>query len=229
MTRAIGVDGAPRGWVSATIDSPGSAHSSLSLEFFDQLSGLVRATSEQDIIVIDMPIGLPDGAERPADQQARDRLGPRRSTFFPTPMRAMLRFDDWAQANDFSKAHSGKGLSKQAWNLLPKIAEVDDLWSAQLGQQLREGHPETSFAEMAGSPLMVKKSSPEGRRERLRLLNKQLGDHIEAAVESFPRKWQIDAVDSLALAWTATRIIAGNSITLGGEVDARGRPMELTI
>ena len=72
-------------------------------------------------LAVDMPIGLPDDGPRLADQQARRRLGARRSSVFPTPVRATLDAVDYPDALAISRRVSGKGLSKQAFNLLPRI------------------------------------------------------------------------------------------------------------
>ena len=222
---AIGVDGAPGGWVAARIHE----NDRVDITFHEAFIDIVTNLSPHDVIIVDMPIGLSANGHRPVDSAVRERLGVRRSTFFPTPLRSVLDFDDWADANEHSKAVSGRGLSKQAWNLVPKIAEVDDAWTTALRDRLREGHPETSFAEMAGAPLQTKKSQADGRTERISLLAEQLSPTIETVIDECPKKWSIDAIDALALAWTAQRVRSGEAIRLGGELDDCGRPMELTI
>ena len=223
--RAIGVDGATGGWVSATI----SADSHLEITFVDAFAEIVSSASVDDVIIVDMPIGLSSDGYRPVDALVRERLGFRRSTFFPTPLRAVLDFESWDEANAHSKEVSGKGLSKQAWNLVPKIAEVDNCWTSALRGRLREGHPETSFAEMSGAPLSTKKADVDGRAERTALLHVALGADITRAIAECPKRWSTDAVDALALAWTGLRVHAGHAIHLGGEPDECGRPMELCI
>ena len=39
-----------------------------------------------------------------------------------------------------------------------------------------EAHPESSFVELAGSPLRTRKSTPEGREERIQLLSRSFPD-----------------------------------------------------
>ncbi len=221
--RAIGVDGAPGGWVAAVL-----CHTNpIELTFTEVFADIVASAVSGDIMVVDMPIGLSSNGHRPVDAAVRARLGPRRSTFFPTPVRSVVDFTNWELANEHSRQVSGKGLSKQAWNLVPKIAEVDAAWDAVPDGQLREGHPETSFAEMSGAPLATKKSTAAGRRERVELLTSALQLDVMTAVDSLPKTWSIDAVDALALAWTAQRATNGTAGHLGGERDALGRPMEL--
>ncbi len=223
--RAIGVDGAPGGWVTASL----RPDSDVELHFSELFSSIVASTRPGDVIVVDMPIGLPDDGHRSVDSEVRERLGPRRSTFFPTPARSILDCQDWEHANTHSKNTYGKGLSKQAWNLVPKIGEVDEAWTLELRRQLREGHPETSFAEMAGGPLRSKKNTTNGRTERIGLLTTAISPSISAVLASFPKKWLTDAIDALAMAWTAQRVLSGAAIQLGGELDSLDRPMELVI
>ena len=236
--RGIGVDGAPGGWVAATITGAvphQTTAADINIAFFPTFAEILATAGPTDMIVVDMPIGLADDGQRPADALARERLGPRRSTFFPTPIRAAHDFEHWADANDHSKALTGKGISKQAWNLLPKIAEVDAVWCPDRSDLLLEGHPETSFAEMAGTPVLSKKATPEGRFERITLLQAHLADRIADeidvadVIDGLPKKWSTDAVDALALTWTAHRVLSGDAVQLGGEPDSLGRPMRVTI
>ncbi len=179
--------------------------------------------------VVDMPIGLSHDGARPADTLARARLGVRRSTFFPTPVRSVLGEESWEKANAVSRSVSGKGLSKQTWNLIPKVRELDDAWSPEVADLMVEGHPEISFAQMAGGPLMSKKSTPAGREDRIHLLRTHLSPAVQRIVASCPASWRTDAIDALALLWTAQRFGSGDAIRLGGEIDAEGRPMQLVI
>ena len=231
--RGIGVDGAPGGWVAATIRAPhrdaaGPGHN-LTITFCEHFSEIVTSSNDADVIVVDMPIGLSSDGSRPADTQARDRLGPRRSTFFPTPVRSVLDFDDWEAANEHSKQVTGKGLSKQAWNLIPKISEIDKAWTPDLAGRLVEGHPETSFAEMNSNPVLSKKATEQGRNERLSLICRHFEPELLSIISGCPTKWRTDAIDAVALAWTALRILDGSAVRLGGELDQAGRPMELSI
>lgn len=228
MTRSnLGVDGAPGGWLVAERSLAGT---NITLEFHESLQPLIdRLGQDVDVIAIDMPIGLSSDGNRPVDALVRERLGVRRSTFFPTPIRSVLAFDDYAEANAHAKATVGAGLSKQAWNLVPKIRELDNTWRPGMERTLIEAHPETCFAEMAASPVLTKKSTSEGRLERVGLLHRNLGANVDDALGAVDKKWRVDAVDALALLWTACRAAAGEAIRLGGELDAADRPMQLTI
>lgn len=225
--QVLGIDGARGGWVAAEHDLRANT---VSLAFYETLGPLVaRLATTVAVIAIDMPIGLSTDGNRPVDTIARQRLGPRRSTFFPTPIRSVLDRDEYADANAHSKATCGLGLSKQAWNLVPKIRELDAVWKPELANRLVEAHPETSFAEMASGPVMTKKATAEGRVERLDLLQRHLDSSVEDAVAALPARWAGDAIDALALVWTAARVLEGRAVVLGGELDAANRPMQLVI
>lgn len=223
-----GVDGARGGWIVAELDVGNPA---VDLRFVDTIAPVVDElrAGRFSAIAIDMPIGLSEDGHRPVDQDARARLGARRATFFPTPIRSVLKDDTWEDANARSRALSGKGLSKQAWNLVPKIRELDAAWSDEVDEVLVEAHPELSFAEMAGQPLETKKHDAAGQAERVDLLTATLAYAVRPAIDQCPRRWRGDAIDALALAWTARRLIADRAIVLGGQRDAAGRPMQLVI
>src|SRR5207248_8623660 len=79
------------------------------------------------------------------------------------PRRALLACRDWADAS---------GVSRQAFNLLPKIAEVDALVTPTRQSQVREVHPELAFAALAGGvPMAWPKRTAAGRAERLAALH----------------------------------------------------------
>ena len=228
MTQSVlGVDGAPGGWFVAEYHL---RTREVTVHFHDALAMLVeRLRIDVAVLAIDMPIGLSRTGQRPVDALARARLGPRRSTFFPTPIRSVLDHQDYPSANAHSKATTQKGLSKQAWNLVPKIREVDNLWQHDLRDRLVETHPEVCFAEMAGSPVMTKKATAEGQHERIDLLTAAFERPFDDVLATVPKKWLVDAIDALSLVWTANRVADGNAIMLGGELDAAERPMQLAI
>ncbi len=194
-----GLDGCRAGWVLATILPPGRGRSGRSgrssagttrgqatggpgppalvdvriIATFAEAVALVHDATLATLAV-DMPVGLPAAGARPADQDARRRLGPRRSSVFPTPVRATLGAHDYPEALARSRAVDGRGLSKQAFNLLGKIAEVDEAMTPELQARVVECHPEVGFARLAGAPLTTTKHSPSGRAERAALLAPRL-------------------------------------------------------
>lgn len=226
--KVAGADGAPGGWMVATAAL--DARTPPEVEFHATLADVVAEVGGSiSHLVVDMPIGLSGDGTRPADEAARERLGARRATFFPTPVRCVLDHDTFDAANAASRLASGRGLSMQSWNLVPKIREVDSLVTPAHSETILEGHPESSFAEIAGAPLTTRKQTAEGRAERVGLLRDAVFADVEDVLASTPKR--VDAIDALVLLWTARRAAAGTAIRLGDERDRDpvGRPMWLTI
>jgi predicted RNase H-like nuclease len=189
--------------------------------------------AEAAMIVIDMPIGLPDLPGRACERETRHAIGPRRSSVFAAPLRGMLSFEAYEHANAFGKAR-GAGLSKQAWNITPKIREIDALMAPSLQARIREGHPELAFTRLGGAPCAFSKRDAKGQRERLR----RLDDHsvnavrlLRAARQQHPTKRVFaddDLIDACALALAAEAARVNKAWRLGdGARDARGLLMEI--
>jgi hypothetical protein len=80
------------------------------------------------VIALDMPIGLPERGPRACDLEARRLLGPgRASSVFPAPIRPVLVATSYDDACQIRLQVEGKKLSRQAWVIVPKIREVDDM------------------------------------------------------------------------------------------------------
>lgn len=194
----LGVDGCPGGWVVAIADDL------LVVPTFADVLAL-----GEGVVAVDMPVGLHDGSgSRACDTEARRVLGPRRSSVFPAPSRAHLAATRFGEVG---------GISIQAWNLVPKLREVDDAWEPRV----HEVGPEVSFTIMTGAPMEHPKRSAEGRAERLSALGLE---GVPTARGAKPD----DVLDALACRWSAERIAAGTAVSWGdGTVDSRGRPMRL--
>jgi predicted RNase H-like nuclease len=227
-----GLDGCRAGWVLATIrgDTTSEVEVELVSRFDDALARVVGG--ELSALAVDMPIGLPDGP-RAADDEARRRLGARRATVFPTPVRAVLGATDHVDALARSRRACGRGLSVQAFHLLPKMAEVDRCMSPALQDRVFECHPELAFAHLAGRVLASSKRALDGRRERIALLARALGtaSTVTDLVDRPPRGAKPDDVaDALAIALVARRFVRADVERLGdGRVDRRGLRMEIVV
>lgn len=181
---------------------------------------LVR-TGGAEALAIDMPIGLLDRHPRCCDVEARRRLGPRRSSVFPAPVRAALGAADYDEACRRSQAVSGQALSKQAFHLLPKMAELDRLIEPTDQARVVEAHPELAFARLAGQPLDRSKHTRAGRADRIELLSDALPG-FRSLLDDAPGLPLIDLLDAAALAVTARHVAAGCEQRLGHDVDRRG-------
>ncbi|MDE0115875.1 MAG: DUF429 domain-containing protein [bacterium] len=227
-----GVDAAKGGWVMAVAGTtPGS---SVTFSLWPCFADAWAEARSRELVAIgvDMPIGLPAKELRRSDIEARELLGPRRSSLFWTPPLCVLEAADHAEANSLSKSTTGRGLSIQAFHLLPKMREVrevltpDDL-AAEARPQAAEVHPETSFAVLAGHPMAMPKRQPAGQAERLAALAPEF-DNLDAAPEPPTGATIDDLLDAAAAAWTARRMAAGTAMILGqGKVDETGYPMAI--
>ena len=224
-----GVDAAKGGWVMATTaTAPGSP---VAFSLWPSFAKVwVEAQSQGLLAVgIDMPIGLPGQNLRRSDIKARELLGPRRSSLFWTPPLCVLDAADHAEANQRARAHTGRGLSIQAFHLLPKVREVraaltpEDL-TPHAKPQAAEVHPETSFTVLAGRPMDSSKRQPRGRAERLAVLAPEFSNLAEDPAPVSGATID-DLLDAAAAAWTARRMAAVTAMILGpDEVDATGYP-----
>jgi predicted RNase H-like nuclease len=215
-----GVDGCRRGWVVAVgrLDGRGAPNLSVVPSFHPLVASVERG--DLVAVAVDIPIGLPERGSRRCDVEARQRLGPRRGSVFPAPVRAVLGCATWEEANVRSRAVDGRGLAHQVFNLLPKIQEVDGLLTPSRQARVVEAHPELCFASIAGEPLLQPKRTAAGRRARIAL--------VGVVPASLPGAATDDVLDAHATLWTARRVARGDEERLGGEPhDARGLRMEI--
>jgi predicted RNase H-like nuclease len=200
-------------------------------------SELLLQTGACEMVCIDIPIGLPrllpEGG-RACDRAARGLLKPtRHASVFTAPPRGVLEARSFEEANELHRAHSeGEvGMSKQAFALLPKIAEVDDLMTPKLQRRVAEVHPELSFMELnAGEPLAYAKLGAAGLLSRMRLLTEVgLTAGLEDAADRMGKAGLDDLLDATVAAWTARRMCLGLAARIPDqpEVDVRGLRMEM--
>jgi predicted RNase H-like nuclease len=177
-------------------------------------AGLVASASGRgplEIIAVDMPIGLPDHSRRQADVLARARLGARRSSVFITPTRAALAEDTHAAASAMNRTTAGEGISTQAFNLKPKLREVEAVAFAR-AYRVVEVHPEVSFALVADHALPSKKTH-EGVRQRRNLL-RQLRIRLVKPGSVGLGVAVDDVLDAAVAAWSGRRVLTGEAVSL---------------
>jgi addiction module HigA family antidote len=219
-----GVDGCKAGWVMVRRDENGHFEAPVIVTTLDD----IKVT---DLVVIDVPIGLPDSGRRECDLAARKILGPRRNSVFLDARRPLLSMESYELANTWAK-HDGNGISRQMWGIIPKIQAVDDWITPARNRTFREGHPELSFRAAAGRPMTYHKQNPEGKAERLEALSSFIDPEIV-------RKWlkeargpeagEDDILDALALCRSAARVVLRCHDTLPAKPskDDRGLKMEM--
>jgi predicted RNase H-like nuclease len=150
-----GVDGCPGGWLVALLQVRSG---SCALELCETFAEVLSLSEIPAVIAVDMPIGLPEQAERggrACDVEARRRLGDRQSSVFSVPARAAVMEFDYtlACAAAFARSDPPRKVSKQCFHLFPKIREIDALMTPALQGRVFEWHPELAFWAMNGGPL----------------------------------------------------------------------------
>ena len=105
------------------------------------------------VIGVDMFIGLPDESVRQADALARLAIGPRRSSVFTAPIRTALEATTYADALAINREITGRGFSAQAFALRKRALEIDR-FVHDVKVPLIEVHPEVTFGQMNGEPLL---------------------------------------------------------------------------
>jgi len=232
-----GVDGCRGGWliVLCAITKPSRSPVRVASHLCSEFKEVLNLPERPVAIAVDMPIGLLEQAVpggRDCDREARALLGrPRASSVFSPPARPALRARMYSEVAKLN----GAGLSKESFNILPKIREVDAVLSAADQRRVFEVHPELVFAELAGAPLHHSKKTITGRRLRSRLLRgiygNMLPDAARVRLSHGLRHVALDDVfDASVLAYAAWRIYSGHAQRVPpGEPprDARGLRMEI--
>ena len=198
-----GVDGCRAGWVAFRVEVPSLA---TSVAVFDLPKLLSSRPTDLLCLAIDIPIGLLD-CSRACDKAARKLLGqPRCTSVFAAPCRAALSATTQAAASQNNREKTGRGLSQQAFGIIPKIKQVDDAIRADCQDWVLEVHPEVCFWALNQRRAMAhNKKTKEGTAERITLLRHPFAQ-IERDLANRPSGVGADdLLDAAAAAWTALR------------------------
>ncbi|MGL5116305.1 MAG: DUF429 domain-containing protein [Beijerinckiaceae bacterium] len=226
MTRWVaGADGCPPGWAVVLMDLDAERPP----EFFvsADFAELLRHPTLPGLIAVDMPIGLPEtvgAGGRGPEAELRPHLGERQSSVFSIPSRSSVMAESFEAACEASLATSDppRKISIQAYNLFPKIRQIDALLRADAGliRIVHEVHPEGAFMVMNGrepldEPKKVKSVSHQpGVDLRKRLLNEVAGFPMEFLDRKPPKGVGIDDfLDACACAHVAGRIARGEALS----------------
>ncbi|MFT4560909.1 MAG: putative RNase H-like nuclease [Gammaproteobacteria bacterium] len=232
-TASYGIDGCCAGWFYVREQA-----GQFIFGIVEKLADLLSNEPAQSVVFIDMPIGLRDASATPrgCDVAARKFLGrPRSSSVFAVPLRGVLDCDDYASALAENRRLSGKGFSKQAFGIIRKIREVDELLANGTGSKVivREIHPELCFWAFAGGHAMThSKKTQAGFLERLAVLQPSMpgaSQIVTDALRQYRRRdlSRDDIVDALAALATARQPLKRLSTApLVPEKDSRGLSME---
>ena len=210
---AWGVDGCKAGWFWFRL--PISPAGEIAWGVVKKLRSLFDEdkVGEHDLILVDIPIGLPTASTkesdfRACDREARDALEERKSSVFPVPRREVAdgllstlkigksegkKAWKWGNVRSALKRLSlsvpeGEGrMTAQSFAILPKIIEVDDLLrrSERARQIVRETHPEVCFWALNGQePMEFAKKHGLGFEDRVRLLDEHRHGARKAVFEA---------------------------------------------
>jgi predicted RNase H-like nuclease len=234
-----GVDGCAGGWIAAFV-RPSSGE--VVLGMFAPFADVLAAAQRPAIVAVDMPIGLPERAGyggRKAETLVRPLLGQRQSSVFSVPSRAAIEADDYRTACTAALATSDppRKVSKQLFNIAPKIREVDAVLRADslLISHVFEVHPELAFWRLNGERALTEPKKVKSRcyepglaLRRALLIAAGLPESI---VNMIPPKGAgpDDLLDALACAAIARRIHAGSAQPFPDppDRDATGLPMAI--
>lgn len=203
--RVLGIDGTRGGWVGVRWDG-----AEVTLLHDRSLTGLCEQAGPVAVVAVDMPIGLERSDRRACDEEVRSLLGARRSSLFAPPVLEALSMPTYAEANAWSKAALGRGISKQAWMLVDKIREVRAV-AESTDLPMFETFPELSFRAMQRDvPLSHAKRTWTGMATRLRLLERE-GIVLPVEAGAAGDVAADDLLDAASVAWSAMRIATGRA------------------
>src|SRR5260370_16843059 len=114
--RVTGVDACRRGWVAVSLEGTRLAGVRMDLSLARVLDG-----ADVGVVAIDMPVGLLESGWREADRAARGLLGPKRSSVFSIPPRAVWAEATYQAANQRCRELTGQGFTIQACGLPPNL------------------------------------------------------------------------------------------------------------
>ncbi len=228
----LGVDGCRGGWIAAFFQNGRFE----GFEIFESFQKLWNTNAKASLILVDIPIGVKDGGdERRCDILARSLLGSRASSVFRVPCRRAIYADNYRKALVLNRKLTGYGFSKQTWNIVPRIKEVDLLLRSDEAARkiIKETHPEVCFRILSNSQIRFSKRKPEGIQERMRILRRfvRIGSVLESFSESFGRKADpSDILDALVVGLVSSMAEENlSTIPEKPEYDCYGLPMQMVV
>jgi len=232
MKKIAGIDGSKGGWVCVS----GYENNFKELKF-EKLKEFNDIKSKDfNLVLVDIPIGLDINLKkggRIVDKLARKELLTNKSSIFNAPSRLVLEAKNYEEANKINK-NKGMGLSRQSWNLVKKIKEVDEFIKNSNKTIVFESHPEIIFQVMKKDKVSTKKKNDEGIIERRNLLekngfNKVFLEKNLLAKDSFYKK--DDFIDACSLFWSANRVITKTEVKIPNDIflDSEGIIMQIKV
>jgi len=235
-----GIDGCRAGWMAAlmALGDPASTR----LRVAATLAEILDGPEEPAVVAVDMPIGLPDrtmGSGRIPEQLVRPLLGERQSSVFAIPSRAAVHAADYGEACALALATSEppRKVSRQGFNLFPRIREVDALLRVRpdLVPRIFEVHPELAFWSLNGRRPLTEpkkvKSRPYGPGLALRRTLLTAAGLPRTVTETAPPlgAGEDDLIDALAGLTVALDLATGGGQSFPDRPgrDAHGLPVAI--
>lgn len=233
-----GIDGCKGGWIVAKAQQwpfDDSAQFFICRDF----RTLASLTEDCEVVMVDMPIGLPHPSiqlnwQRQCDIDAQAILGRiAGKSVFPAPPRSSLIAEN---PTDFQRLHrqlTGEGAKLPVWGIVPKIREVDWVITPFLQSRIREFHPELAWWRLNGNANLDTKHAVSGKRQRRELLLSTLESRTLDATERWRgRLGRAAALDDLYDALVGLKVAASVSealsIPASPQRDERGLLMEMS-
>jgi len=205
-----GIDGTTNGWIAAKYLGDG-----WSLEYGESLEEI-----EFDSALVDIPIGLPENSTRRCDSAARSFLSPERHySVFNCPVREAVYAETYEQACDINESRTGKRISRQAWNIVPKVREAD---KAVQRCAITEAHPEVFFKSIKKESVKHSKNSEKGFKARRKVLER-FGDPASPG-SKLPCS-RDDALDAMVL--SLGEVLSLETLPEDPDTDAEGIEMKI--
>jgi len=214
----IGVDGTRGGWVYCFMEEL----KIVDIKFFERFVFFPEPT------LVDIPIGLPKDRGRTCDRMARKLLSKRAPSVFTVPCREAVYQDTYEKALEINRAILQKGFSKQFWNIVQKVREVDELMknNEKARGLVRESHPELCFLGICGR-ILKSKHEKAGLEERFEILGRYIPD-VRKKLIRISKKLKIplnDLIDATVLSLSLSFELS--SIPEKTEYDEYGIPMQI--
>jgi predicted RNase H-like nuclease len=208
----LGLDACRGKWLAVVLDEGRVVDARL-----DRNAGvLVAKWPDAAAVGVDIPIGLPDVPLRDAERAAREFVGERRSSVFPTFPAVVLEAPTYEDAKTICGAHGWPKPSIQSYGMRHRILEIDRLAAAD--ERVFEVHPEVSFRELLGRQLASKRTAAGALERQLAL------ESAGITLPDLPYP-QEDALDATVAAWTAMRYAQGNAMPLPERIRNRIGPI----
>ena len=209
MSTVIGIDGCRAGWITTQVLD----NQLISFHIIKNLNDDYLKQSNLSHIGIDIPLQLSHTGKRLAEIEARGLLKKRACTIFSPPTINALRCESYIHACEINFKESGKRISKQSWNLFPRIKETQRCLKKEfiIKPSVYEIHPELSFMAMNSMKVIeASKKSDLGKKIRIKLIQNFFPSfRFELVRKRYKRNDVLDddILDSISVLWSTLRIV----------------------